>query len=62
MALTVGTKQTFDLAKPSPQMSTAGHKKVLICGDGFAKSNVCFVPTVSAIMTPLDTDEPHSHG
>ena len=30
MALTFGTKQNFDLSKPSPQMNVMGHKEVLM--------------------------------
>jgi len=30
MALTIGTKQNFDLSKPSPQMNVMGHKEVLV--------------------------------
>jgi hypothetical protein len=65
MALTVGTKQTFDLAKPSPQMSTAGHKKVLVkltFDSSYAHGGESLTPTNCGLSEIYDVIIPNQEG
>ena len=64
MALTIGTKQNFDLALPSPQSRVAGYKEVLVPitfdssyahgGESLAASDVGLKEIYNVVIPPKD--------